>query len=137
MNYHVILTKGNCGKIQFFFPKICKVTAINVALGLRYFPQFFVISRAVSTSGATYLVTMVCVCPVGWLFVSHRPPPPRNHRISKIPKPKFVSAHSEQLSWGDPPPPLKGKIFDTRFGLIHVQTGKKKFFKKIFFCKIF
>ena len=26
-----------------------------------------------------------------------------------------------------PPPPVKGKIFDTRFGLIHVQTGKKKF----------
>ena len=22
---------------------------------------------------------------------------------------------------------VKGKIFDTRFGLIHVQTGKKKF----------
>ena len=28
----------------------------------------------------------------------------------------------------DPPPlPVKGKIFDTRFGLIHVQTGKKNF----------
>ena len=26
-----------------------------------------------------------------------------------------------------PPPPVKGEIFDTRFGLIHVQTGKKKF----------
>ena len=26
-----------------------------------------------------------------------------------------------------PPPPVKGKIFDTRFGLIHVQTGKKIF----------
>ena len=25
------------------------------------------------------------------------------------------------------PPPVKGKIFDTRFGLIHVQTGKKIF----------
>ena len=25
------------------------------------------------------------------------------------------------------PTPVKGKIFDTRFGLIHVQTGKKKF----------
>ena len=24
-------------------------------------------------------------------------------------------------------PPVKGKIFDTRFGLIHVQTGKKNF----------
>ena len=30
---------------------------------------------------------------------------------------------------GYPPPPVKGKIFDTRFGLIHVQTGKK-FFRK-------
>ena len=25
---------------------------------------------------------------------------------------------------GPSPPPVKGKIFDTRFGLIHVQTGK-------------
>ena len=25
------------------------------------------------------------------------------------------------------PPTVKGKIFDTRFGLIHVQTGKKIF----------
>ena len=25
------------------------------------------------------------------------------------------------------PPKVKGKIFDTRFGLIHVQTGKKNF----------
>ena len=24
-----------------------------------------------------------------------------------------------------PPLPVKGKFFDTRFGLIHVQTGKK------------
>ena len=24
---------------------------------------------------------------------------------------------------------VKGKIFDTRFGLIHVQTGKKNFFR--------
>ena len=32
---------------------------------------------------------------------------------------------------GDPgphTPPVKGKLFDTRFGLIHVQTGKKKIF---------
>ena len=27
---------------------------------------------------------------------------------------------------GRGPPPVKGRIFDTRFGLIHVQTGKKK-----------
>ena len=26
-----------------------------------------------------------------------------------------------------PPPLVKGKFFDTRFGLIHVQTGKKNF----------
>ena len=32
------------------------------------------------------------------------------------------------LSRDPPPPPMvKGKIFDTRFGLIHVQTWKKKF----------
>ena len=78
-----------------------------------------VISRADSTSGATYLVTMACVCLVGWLVGClyltdpHPPPhtpPPGNHRISKIPKPKFVSAHSEQLSRGGPPP-TKGKNF--------------------------
>ena len=28
-----------------------------------------------------------------------------------------------------PPPPVKGKFFDTRFGLIHVQTGKFFFVK--------
>ena len=28
---------------------------------------------------------------------------------------------------GPPPPPVKGTIFDTRFGLIHVHTGKKFF----------
>ena len=28
---------------------------------------------------------------------------------------------------GGVPVSVKGKIFDTRFGLIHVQTGKKKF----------
>ena len=29
--------------------------------------------------------------------------------------------------WGGYPVSVKGKIFDTRFGLIHVQTGKKFF----------
>ena len=29
--------------------------------------------------------------------------------------------------WGGDPVSVKGKIFDTRFGLIHVQTGKKSF----------
>ena len=32
---------------------------------------------------------------------------------------------------GPHPPPVKGKIFDTRFGLIHVQTGKKNFHRGI------
>ena len=30
----------------------------------------------------------------------------------------------------DPPRPVKGKFFDTRFGLIHVQTGKKFFLSR-------
>ena len=30
------------------------------------------------------------------------------------------------------PPPVKGKNFDTRFGLMHVQTGKKIFCQGIF-----
>ena len=103
-----------------------------------------IFSRAVSTSGATYLVTMASVCMSGCLsvhlYLTEGPPPPSpgNHRISKIPKPKCVSAHCEQLfrRGGPPPPPVKGKIFDTRFGLIHVQTGKKIFPKK-FFGKFF
>ena len=32
--------------------------------------------------------------------------------------------------WGGVPVSVKGKIFDTRFGLIHVQTGKKKFLSR-------
>ena len=32
-----------------------------------------------------------------------------------------------QIFWGGYPVLVKGKIFDSRFGLIHVQTGKKKF----------
>ena len=31
---------------------------------------------------------------------------------------------------GGVPVSVKGKIFDTRFGLIHVQTGKKKFLSR-------
>ena len=34
---------------------------------------------------------------------------------------KFLSKHPPPL------PPVKGKIFETRFGLIHVQTGEKNF----------
>ena len=72
-----------------------------------------IFSRAVSTSGATYLVTMACVRPYIRLYLT------------------------EGL-----PPPVKGKFFDTRFGLINVQTGEKKFFfskifSKKFFCRPF
>ena len=31
----------------------------------------------------------------------------------------------KKFSQRDPPPPVKGKMFHTRFGLIHVQTGNK------------
>ena len=90
------------------------------------------IAFAVSTSGATYLVTMACVCPVVWLFVSHRPPPPpRKSSDLKNSKTKICfSSIWATFPGGPPPPPLKGKIFDTRFGLIHVQTGKKNVSKK-------
>ena len=98
----------------------------------------FFFSRAVSMSGVTYLVTMAYVCLVGctYICISRRDPPPRNHQILKIPKPKFVSAYSELLFWETPPPP-EGKIFDTRFGLIHVQTGKRNFSKKFFVLQNF
>ena len=39
-----------------------------------------------------------------------------------------VETGKKNFAEGPPTPPSKGKIFDTRFGLIHVQTGKK------FFC---
>ena len=65
-------------------------------------------------SRATYLVTIVSVTEVGWLlacllginFSDPLPPSPqKNDGISKIPKPKCVSAHFEQLLFGGPPPP--------------------------------
>ena len=43
----------------------------------------------------------------------------------------------KKFFYGGTPPSVKGKIFDTRFGLIHVQTGKKNFFSKIFLAKFF
>ena len=35
--------------------------------------------------------------------------------------------HRSQIFWGGGPGLSKGKIFDTRFGLIHIQTRKKIF----------
>ena len=50
----------------------CPISLSSVGLSLRFF------SRAISTSRATYLVTMACVCLYIWLFVSHKgTPPPR------------------------------------------------------------
>ena len=37
-----------------------------------------------------------------------------------------VQTRKKIFCWGTPPP-VKGKFFDTRFGLIHVQTGEKIF----------
>ena len=39
----------------------------------------------------------------------------------------YVQTGKKNFCQGTPPPPVKGKNFDTRFGLIHVQTGKKNF----------
>ena len=77
----------------------------------------------------------------GCTFVSHRgtpTPTPGNHRISKIPKPKFVSAHSEQLFQGGPPPPLsKGKNSWHWIWLDTCSDWKKKFLQKKFLAKFF
>ena len=94
----------------------------------------FLFSRAVSTSGATYLVTMACVRPYVRLYLTEGPLPPTPEIIRSQ---KFLNQNLFQLILsnffgGTPPPQVKGKIFDTGFGLIHVQTGKKNFFKKIF-----
>ena len=81
---------------------------------------------------------MACVRLYVHLYLTEGHLPPTNHRISKIPKPKCVSAHSEQLFFGGGPPlPVEAKFFDTGFGLIHVQTGKIFFFQKIFFLQNF
>ena len=39
----------------------------------------------------------------------------------------FGGGPRSQIFWGGYPVSVKGKIFDTRFGLIHVQTGEKIF----------
>ena len=70
--------------------------------------------RAVSTSGATYLVTMACVCLVVRMFVSHRgtsPPAP----LEIIGSQKFQNQNVFQLilsnfSRGGGPPPVKEKF---------------------------
>ena len=41
----------------------------------------------------------------------------------------WVGGPRSQIFEGGYPVSVKGKIFDTRFGLIHVQTGKKNFFR--------
>ena len=90
-------------------------------------------------SGATYLVTMASVCMYGCSLVEIF------FTKGFFFDTGFGLIHvqtGKKISTGDtPPPPVKGKIFNTRFGLIHVQTGKKisckKFFSKMFFCKIF
>ena len=41
-----------------------------------------------------------------------------------------VQTGKKKFCRGTPPPPIKGKYFDTRFGLIHVQTGKKIFLQR-------
>ena len=66
----------------------------------------FFFSRAVSTSGATYLVTMACVCLVVRPSVSHRGTPPREIIGSQ----KFQNQNLFQLilsnfSGGGTPPP--------------------------------
>ena len=70
----------------------------------------------------------------GWekKFLSRAAPPPPAVK-GKIFDTKFglihVQTRKQFLVEGPPSPPVKGKIFDTRFGLIHVQTGKKIFVK--------
>ena len=81
----------------------------------------------------------VSVHPVVRLYLTDGPPP-----LKIIGSQKFQNQNLFQLilsnisgDGGPHPPPVKGKIFDTGFGLIHIQTGKKNFFPKNFFSKIF
>ena len=70
--------------------------------------------------------------------VNFSDPPPENDRISKIPKPKRVSAHFEQLFFWGPPPPTKGENFLTP-DLAWYMFGPQKFFsvQNFFLFKIF
>ena len=64
---------------------------------------------------------------LGKNFFVEGPPPPVKGKIFDT---RFGLIHvqtGKKLFCRGTPPPLKGKIFDTRFGLIHVQTGKKIF----------
>ena len=95
----------------------------------------FLVAPSLRAERLIWSLWRVSVWLVGWLFVSHRPPPPPAPEI--IGSQKFQNQNLFQLilsnfSRGDPPPPVKGKNFDTGFGLIHVQTGKKNFSNKIF-----
>ena len=62
-------------------------------------------------------------------ILSRDPPPPPVK--GKIVDTRFGLIHVQTgkkfLVEGPPTPPVKGKVFDTRFGLIHVQIGKKNF----------
>ena len=63
---------------------------------------------------------------LGKNFLSRDPPPVKG----KIFDTRFGFIHVQTGKKNfvkGPPPPVKGKIFDTRFGFIHVQTGKKNF----------
>ena len=56
------------------------------------------------------------------------PPPPQVK--GKIFDSRFGLIHVKsggKIFWSRDPPPVKGKNFDTRFGFTHVQTGKKFF----------
>ena len=64
--------------------------------------------------------------PVSGLGGTPGPPPVKG----KIFDTRFGLIHvqtGEKIFRIGTPPPVKGKIFDTRFGVIHVQTGKKNF----------
>ena len=95
-------------------------------------------SRAVSTSGATYLVTMACVCLVGCTYVciSRRDP----HPPEIIGSQKFQNQNCFSSFWATfpgGPSPTKGKNFWHQIWLDTCSDWKKKIFKQIFFCKIF
>ena len=71
-------------------------------------------------------------------YLTEGPPPPHKSSHLKNSKTKMCfSSFWATFLGGGPPAPVKGKIFDTRFGLIHVQTGKIFFFKTKFLAKFF
>ena len=104
------------------------------------FTPYEIFSRATSTSGATYLVITVCISTYVRLIACLWPLAKfwKFCQISKIPKAKCVSGHSEQLQCFDPrPPPTITTQNEVTLDLAWCKLGPQKNFCSNFFFNFF